>query len=431
MSSNTKWISNTFLSSHDEELSQSAARLIFILILYSYFFINLFMFSAEQPSLLGKWLIAAYPIYALVHYVWIRIQKTCRLRIVMAIIADISIVSIGIYYMAWSGFYVYPLYLWIILGNGIRFGELYLFGAMALSIIEFGFILSHHPLWLANPEMGRGFMGVIIILPIFFLVMIKRLKSATSRLHDELILRRQQEAIMVQQARSAAMGEMIGNIAHQWRQPLNALSLLLQNLIFAYETGRLDRELIDRVDAKGNLLISKMSHTIDDFRNFFKPNREKETVEISVQLGKTLELLQASLDNHQITVNTSVDSGLYFNGFPNEFSQVLLNLISNAKDVLIERQISNPTITIRCYRNEAALKIDIADNAGGIKEDIMDKVFDPYFTTKEEGKGTGIGLYMSKVIIENNMNGRLSARNETQGATFSIYLPYPSVEAAL
>jgi two-component system, NtrC family, sensor kinase len=247
-------------------------------------------------------------------------------------------------------------------------------------------------------------------------------KTLDERVQHEILIRREQEQILIQQSRFAAMGEMIGNIAHQWRQPLNALSLLLQNVIFAYETGNLDKKLMDRVSTKGNLLISNMSTTIDDFRNFFKPNRIKAPFNIGEQLSKTLQMLQASLTEHQVSVECDIKEGLNVEGFGNEFSQVLLNIINNAKDALEERPIINKLIRIKGYCSGNDIIIEISDNAGGIPDDIMDKVFDPYFTTKEEGKGTGIGLYMSKVIIENNMQGKLSVQNSGEGALFTITL---------
>lgn len=250
------------------------------------------------------------------------------------------------------------------------------------------------------------------------------------RVRTEIAHRREQEQILIQQSRFAAMGEMIGNIAHQWRQPLNALSLLLQNIENAYDTGRLDQVFIGRVIEKGTLLTTTMSTTIDDFRNFFKPNRSKELFDAEVQLNKVLLMMHASFDDNSIEVILNLEPDLKIYGFSNEFSQVLLNILNNAKEALVEHQKDKRFIHIQGFKHRDEICISITDNAGGIEEDIIEKVFDPYFTTKDEGKGTGIGLYMSKVIIETNMNGRLSARNEAEGATFSIYLPYQSVEAA-
>ncbi|HZF71265.1 HAMP domain-containing sensor histidine kinase, partial [Sulfuricurvum sp.] len=235
--------------------------------------------------------------------------------------------------------------------------------------------------------------------------------------------RHEQEQLLIQQARFVAMGEMIGNIAHQWRQPLNALSLLLQNIIFAYETNRLDDELMERVNSKGNLLINTMSTTIDDFRNFFQPNRNKEMFNIAAQLDKTLEIMQGTLENNHIVLEQEVGTDLTLSGFPNEFSQVIINIINNAKDALNERAVDEKIIRIQGYDTADEIIIRISDNGGGISKSIIDKIFDPYFTTKKEGKGTGIGLYMSKVIVESSMNGKLVASNDAHGAVFTLYFP--------
>lgn len=240
------------------------------------------------------------------------------------------------------------------------------------------------------------------------------------RVHLEMAKMREQKQILIHQSRFAAMGEMIANIAHQWRQPLNALSLLLQNITIAYERGQLDEELIRRVNDKGLLLTSTMSATIDDFRNFFKPNRDKELFQVSVQIDKVWVMLQATLRANLIEVHTHIHNDFQIYGFPNEFSQVLLNIINNAKDALVEKKIEKPTIQIETYCKESMVYLTIADNAGGIDEAIMGKIFDPYFTTKEEGKGMGIGLYMSKVIIETNMDGKLSVLNDAKGAVFIV-----------
>jgi PAS domain S-box-containing protein len=258
----------------------------------------------------------------------------------------------------------------------------------------------------------------------FFRALHEKNHNLDERVRTEIAHRREQEQILIQQSRFAAMGEMIGNIAHQWRQPLNALSLLLQNISNAYETGRLDEALIKRVNEKGIMLTTTMSTTIDDFRNFFKPNRNKELFDVSVQLNKVLLMMSASFEDNRIETTLSLEPDLQINGFANEFSQALLNILNNAKEALIEMQKNHRLIQIRGYRQASELCLEISDNAGGINEQVIDKIFDPYFTTKDEGKGTGIGLYMSKVIVETNMHGKLSVRNDQDGAVFVICLPY-------
>jgi len=248
-------------------------------------------------------------------------------------------------------------------------------------------------------------------------------KDLDKRIKDEVAQRQKQEALLIHQSRLAAMGEMIGAIAHQWRQPLNALSLVQQNLQIRYKMGKLDDDFMARNMEKSDRLIQKMSSTIDDFRNFFKPDKHIEPFNINSIIQSTAELLDAQLKNNNIKLNIICKEDVIINGFHGEFSQVILNLINNAKDILIERKITQPLIIIETRKhNNELISITVKDNGGGIQEAIIDKIYDPYFTTKEEGKGTGIGLYMSKMIVENNMAGKLYAFNDGAGANFVIEL---------
>jgi C4-dicarboxylate-specific signal transduction histidine kinase len=174
---------------------------------------------------------------------------------------------------------------------------------------------------------------------------------------------------------------------------------------------------------KSARLIQKMSSTIDDFRNFFKPNKHIEPFHINLVIQATAELLEAQLKNKNIALKIICDNDLIIEGLQGEFSQVVLNLLNNAKDIIDERKPDNPTIIIEAKLNSNnIITIIVKDNAGGIPDEIIDKIYDPYFTTKEEGKGTGIGLYMSKIIVENNMSGKLYAFNDSDGANFVIEL---------
>ncbi len=231
----------------------------------------------------------------------------------------------------------------------------------------------------------------------------------------------EQERILVHQSRLAAMGEMIGNIAHQWRQPLNALGLLLNDIKDADEFGELDSAYVAGSVAKGRQLIDKMSTTIDDFRNFFKPNKEKTAFSLNKAVQETLEILSASLRNNNIAVRVEKETDLAAYGFPNEYFQVLLNVLNNSRDAMLANNLRSGEIRIAISRRDGLAEVVIRDNAGGIPEHILPRIFDPYFTTKE--KGTGIGLYMSKMIIENNMGGRLDARNREGGAEFILSCP--------
>ena len=243
------------------------------------------------------------------------------------------------------------------------------------------------------------------------------------RVRLEVAKSREKEQMLIQQSRLAAMGEMIGNIAHQWRQPLNALGLILQNIQIAYETGRLDESFLNQSVERGKKLIETMSHTIDDFRNFFKPNKSKEHFDLAQSIRSALELVDSSFKNHEIDVEVDIQEGLEVEGYPGEFSQVLLNLLNNAKDALLENRKERRKIIIKTKEEQEKIIISVEDNAGGVPPEIMDKIFDPYFTTKEEGKGTGLGLYMSNMIIQRSMHGHIRVTNTEEGARFIIEIP--------
>ncbi len=247
-------------------------------------------------------------------------------------------------------------------------------------------------------------------------------RNLDQRVKSEITRRREQEQLLIHQSRLAAIGEMVGSIAHQWRQPLNALGLVLQNMQLNYWQGKLDDNAIKRSMGKSERLINKMSSTIDDFRNFYKPNKQQEYFDLCLSIQSVIELIEASLRNNAIDIEFCCDEKIEVLGYTGEFSQVILNLINNAKDVLLEYRPEYPQITIEISRKQDKTIIAIADNGGGIKQQHLHKIFDPYFTTKDVSEGIGIGLYMSKMIVEKNMNGKLYALNDKEGATFVIEL---------
>lgn len=224
-----------------------------------------------------------------------------------------------------------------------------------------------------------------------------------------------QEILLHQQSKLAAMGEMIGAIAHQWRQPLNALNMNIQNLEDDYEEGLINEAFIRAFIEKNRKTIVFMSKTIDDFRNFFRTDKKKQSFSVLEALHETLYLQEAQFKSHSIDVEISGKDITLFS-LKGEFQQTLLNIINNAKDALIDNGRSDKKIIIELLEDALAIE----DNAGGIPEEILERIFEPYFTTKEQGKGTGIGLYMSKLIVEKNMEGRLEVENKSEGARFLI-----------
>lgn len=249
------------------------------------------------------------------------------------------------------------------------------------------------------------------------------IEDITYRKNNEKKLEEKQ-MIMIQQARLASMGEMIGNISHQWRQPLNGLGLLTQKLNILYQRGLLNEDSLNANVLKSMNIINSMSSTIDDFRDFFNPNKEKEHFLISKAIEKSYAIVEGLFTSNNIEFEVEIEEeNLGINGYFNEFSQVMINLFNNSKDALLENKVSNAYTRVNVSQEDSHVLIKVFDNGGGIKKSKIDKIFEPYFTTKEEGKGTGIGLYMSKNIIEEHMNGVLTVENSKEGACFSIRLP--------
>jgi PAS domain S-box-containing protein len=231
---------------------------------------------------------------------------------------------------------------------------------------------------------------------------------------------REKDKMLIQQSRMAAMGEMLGNIAHQWRQPLNLLGLKVQQLGLLREEGELSGEVLDENIHKVMEIVQNLSYTIDDFRSFSLPDEEKRLFSVNQVIAKTVSLIEESFKEQQIIIDINNDVDEQLRGFPNEYAQVLLNILMNARDAFQEQGTKEARVTIRSFMENGKAVVTICDNAGGIKEEIMGKIFDAYFTTKNLGKGTGVGLFMSKTIIEKNMGGRLTVHNTGDGAEFRI-----------
>jgi len=245
-------------------------------------------------------------------------------------------------------------------------------------------------------------------------------ESLQKMVKDELEKSREKDYLLIKQSRLAAMGEMISNIAHQWRQPLNALGITIQDAKMAWRVGEVNEEYINEMVASSMEQIKYMSRTIDDFRSFFKPDKERAPFSLLDVVRRSEHLFSASLSTLGVQFDIDVDDGVTVMGYENELAQVFLNLIKNAKDAIIENEVKDPKIKISVSNTSEELVITVKDNAGGINEAVIDRIFEPYFTTKEQGKGTGIGLYMSKIIVEENMGGRIGAHNDGNWAVFEI-----------
>ena len=233
---------------------------------------------------------------------------------------------------------------------------------------------------------------------------------------------RKKESLMIHNSRLASLGEMLALIAHQWRQPLSAISATATGMQIKLEIGSAKKEYLLESLEHIEKYVLHLSDTIDDFTNFFKPNKKKESVRVEEIIKKALFISSSLLSKHSIEVvqKYSKDDKLYT--YPNEIVQVILNIIKNSVNIFIKREIKDPTIYINEYKSNDKIIIELGDNGGGIDDKIIDKIFDPYFSKSSDKGSMGLGLYMSKFIIEESCKGRLEVLNSTDGATFKIIL---------
>lgn len=246
-------------------------------------------------------------------------------------------------------------------------------------------------------------------------------RSLSEQVEKSVAELRQKDQVLISQGRQAAMGEMIGNIGHQWRQPLNALAMLITNLQFAWRDGDLSDDYLEESAAVAHRLIQKMSTTINDFRDFFSPDKVMTTFSALGQIRQAIALVESGFKANNIALSVEAEGDCRVKGFPNEYSQVLLNLLGNAKEAILQSRAASGSVVISLAVEQGRGVARVRDNGGGVPEGIIDKIFDPYFSTKS--MGTGIGLYMSKTIIERNMHGAISVRNIEGGCEFSVALP--------
>ncbi len=231
------------------------------------------------------------------------------------------------------------------------------------------------------------------------------------------------DKIMIAQSRHAAMGEMISMIAHQWRQPVSVIAMGANNLLIDIELDTLNQKSI-KTESRNILKQTEyLSKTIDDFRNFFRPDKEMEEVKLEAVIYEAQKIIGSDLENHNITLSVEYDKSYIVKTYSRELLQVYINLLKNAKEALIENRENNRNINIVISSDDTNLITTVCDNGGGIESDTIDKIFNPYCSTKSEKNGTGLGLYMSKTIIEKHIQGKIEAYNFEDGACFKISLP--------
>jgi len=248
-------------------------------------------------------------------------------------------------------------------------------------------------------------------------------RELEQRVQEEVEKNRQKDRLLFQQSKNAALGELVSLIAHQWRQPLNAVGIIMQSAYYNYKRGELTEEDMEQCNKKGMELINSMSKTIDAFRNFFLPNKEKELFRVETAIDSSVELVFTPFAQLNIRVEKHYEGKHDIFGYKNDFEQTILNLLLNARDAIVGNDVKEGVITITVRSDGERLYIDVADNGGGIADNLIDKIFDPYISTKHQSQGVGIGLYMAKQIIEKHHNGDIrAANNEQNGATITIRL---------
>jgi signal transduction histidine kinase len=243
------------------------------------------------------------------------------------------------------------------------------------------------------------------------------------RVAEEVQKNRNQEQMLFMQARYAQMGEVLSMIAHQWRQPLNAVSSSITTMQVILRSGDCNIEALSHKTKRVEGYVQHLSKTIDDFRNFFREDKEKCHLTLCDIVHDAMNLMYPLLKEDHISIEIGKECRCTILSYPNEILHVVLNILSNARDVLLHQDINKKYIHINMYDDETHAYLEIEDWGGGIDEEIIEKIFDPYFTTKEENGGTGLGLYMSKLIIERHCRGRLSVENTSKGARFKMSFP--------
>ena len=244
----------------------------------------------------------------------------------------------------------------------------------------------------------------------------ERAQKELEKKHEEL------EKLLMLQSRQASMGEMISMIAHQWRQPITTISMIANNIHLDIEMDSVQNDVLKENMNDISAQAQYLSHTIEDFRNYFKPNKNLEELQSETFLNDVVNIIGKVLEHHNIKLDMNIQQNFMFKAYKNELIQVILNIINNAKDVLVANHIDTATVKIEVYKSNDNVCIDIEDNGGGIKSD-MNKIFEPYFTTKSSNEGTGLGLYMVKNIIEKHLHGKVVAENGDAGAIFKIRIP--------
>lgn len=229
--------------------------------------------------------------------------------------------------------------------------------------------------------------------------------------------------MMIAQSRHAQMGEMISMIAHQWRQPLSVIAMSVNNLLVDVALGNLEERGLCETLNEITALTNHLSKTIDDFRNFFKPDKEQKCISLESVFLSAYSVIQKSFENENIALEKDFEAVSEIVAFDRELQQVFINILKNAQEALVANRVESRLVKVSIYETQEHVVIEICDNAGGVAQEHLAHLFEPYFSTKDEKNGTGLGLYMSKMIVEKHHNGELHAKNQGSGSCFVVALP--------
>ncbi|MDD2888956.1 MAG: HAMP domain-containing sensor histidine kinase [Aliarcobacter sp.] len=297
------------------------------------------------------------------------------------------------------------------LKDGFKPTLIYVIGWSVLCIVLFVFDFK-------NFYLQRGYLDIVLV--VFAIEAMLFTTSIASKYNELKNENKSFERMILQQSKFVKSGEMIANITHQFRQPLNNISYILMNLKKRFNTQKLDEEYFNKKVLQANEQLQFLSKTIDDFKDFYTQDKEKELFSVKDAVQNATTILSADLKTNNITLESKFEvyEEIKIFGVKSELSQVLIAIISNSIDVL--KNIKNPKIKINISANQAEVIISLEDNGGGIKSKNLKKIFEPYFTTKEEG--TGIGLYLCKMIIEESFGGKIFVENKKEGVSFSLFI---------
>lgn len=247
--------------------------------------------------------------------------------------------------------------------------------------------------------------------------------SLEQRVRDEVSKNLEKDRLLAHQTRLAAMGEMLRDIAHQWRQPLNSIALIVQSINMEFEAGELTKASLQQQANQCLDTVQYLSDTINQFRSFYQPEQLPSPFSLAAAIESAINMMRPGIEASGIRLQLDLATDNAFQGYRNEFVNAIINIVNNAREALLEHRPPNPCIAVSLHQIADHIVLTISDNGGGIPAEIMDKIFDPYFTTKFKSQGTGIGLYMAQTIIESSMGGTIRFRNRNGGAEFTISFP--------